>query len=285
MCTSTLCSIGIQTWERLYGAAGEAILLGQFTRAVNIMVADHLIALVSPEVGNGPFHAVVDILPGTTLPHHLPLSRDAEQLWLGSWRVQFQTKPVFWNPRVAWEEFTIDPEAYRDLGAFAKMAAQSRDAWQDDIILGGAVGKRQASPLTALGAARRSDDADAFVVAAALLAGWGPGLTPSGDDFLAGLMLSFWAQQGEAARPLCDRIAAAALPRTTRLSGAFLQAAANGLADTRWHALLHALTGAPGVMLEQAAREVLAFGATSGLDMLAGFLYGILNADVELLVA
>jgi hypothetical protein len=26
--------------------------------------------------------------------------------------------------------------------------------------------------------------------------GWGPGLTPSGDDFLAGLMLSLWVQKG-----------------------------------------------------------------------------------------
>ena len=69
------------------------------------------------------------------------------------------------------------------------MAAQSRDAWQDGIILGGAVGKGQASPLTALGAAGKSGDADGFVAAAALLAGWGPGLTPSGDDFLAGLMV------------------------------------------------------------------------------------------------
>ncbi|OQA14829.1 MAG: hypothetical protein BWY63_03070 [Chloroflexi bacterium ADurb.Bin360] len=178
---------------------------------------------------------------------------------------------------MAWEEFSIDAEAYRDLSAFVKVAAQSRDAWQDGVILGGAAGKRQVSPLTALDAAGKSGDADAFVAAAALLAGWGPGLTPSGDDFLAGLMLSFWAQKGEAARPLCERIAAVALLRTTRLSGAFLQAAANGLADARWHALLHALTGAPGVMLKQATREVLAFGATSGLDSLAGFLWGLGN--------
>ena len=109
------------------------------------------------------------------------------------------------------------------------------------------------------------------------LAGWGPGLTPSGDDFLAGLMLSLWAREGEAARPLCVRIAAAAAPRTTRLSGAFLRAAAEGLADERWHALLHTLATGPEAAIARTAQAVLAFGASSGLDMLTGFLWRMGN--------
>jgi hypothetical protein len=40
------------------------------------------------------------------------------------------------------------------------------------------------------------------------------------------------------------------------------------------------MTGAPGITLEQAVREVLAFGATSGWNILAGFLYGDLKAPL-----
>ncbi|MBN1922710.1 MAG: DUF2877 domain-containing protein [Anaerolineae bacterium] len=278
MSPSILQSISIRAWEQLRGIAGEATLLSQFARAANIMVADHLIALVLPEIGNGPFHVVIDVLPGYALPRHLPLTWESHQLWLGPWCIQSQAAPVFWNPRVAWEQLSFDPRAQSELRAFVEMAAQSRGVWQDGVVLGGAAAKKRVSPLATLDAAAKNGDADAFLVAAVALAGWGPGLTPSGDDFLAGLMLSLWAQYGERARPWCTQMAAAALPRTTRLSRAFLQAAANGLADARWHTLLHALTGAPGVTLEQAVREVLAFGATSGLDMLAGFLYGDLKA-------
>lgn len=277
---SILRSISIRTWEQLHGIASEATLLSQFARAVNIMVADHLVALVVPEIGNGPFHVVVDVLPVNVLPHHLPLMWESNRLWLGPWCIQFRAEPTFWNPRVAWEQLSFDSRAQSELRALVEMAAQSRDVWQDGVILGGIAGKKHVSPLPALEIAAKSGDADTFVAAAVALAGWGPGLTPSGDDFLAGLMLSLWVQKGELARPLCERIATAALPRTTRLSGAFLQASANGLADARWHALLHALAGAPGIMLEQAVREALAFGATSGLDMLAGFLYGDLKAPL-----
>jgi hypothetical protein len=181
---------------------------------------------------------------------------------------------------VAWEQLSFDPKAQSELRAFVEMTAQSRGVWQNGVVLGGAAGKKRVSPLPMLDAAAKNGDADAFMTAAVALAGWGPGLTPSGDDFLAGLMLSLWAYYGERARPWCIQIAAAALPRTTRLSGAFLQAAANGLADARWHALLQALAGAPGIRLEQAVRDALAFGATSGLDMLAGFLYGDLKAPL-----
>jgi hypothetical protein len=60
--------------------------------------------------------------------------------------------------------------------------------------------------------------------------------------------------------------------RTTRLSRAFLEAARDGLADERWHSLLGALAGASAAEFGGAAGAVFAFGATSGLDAVAGFL-------------
>jgi hypothetical protein len=97
-------------------------------------------------------------------------------------------------------------------------------------------------------------------------------LTPAGDDFLAGAMLWGWL-----AHPtpdfLCRLVIEAAVPRITTLSAAFLRAAARGECSAAWHALLAALSRGSDEEVARAARDVLALGATSGADTLAGFLW------------
>jgi hypothetical protein len=104
------------------------------------------------------------------------------------------------------------------------------------------------------------------------LAGLGAGLTPSGDDFLCGVMLWAWLSLPQP-DPFCRTLAKIAASRTTVLSGAFLRAAAEGQCDARWHRLLHVLATGAEDELEGAARAILAHGATSGADTLAGFLW------------
>ena len=58
-----------------------------------------------------------------------------------------------------------------------------------------------------------------------MLAGLGDGLTPAGDDWLVGMMLWAWLAHA-APRRFCQVLSDAAVPRTTTLSAAFLQAAA-----------------------------------------------------------
>ena len=121
------------------------------------------------------------------------------------------------------------------------------------------------------------------------LAGLGSGLTPAGDDFLTGTMLWAWLAHPVPA-PFCRALVEAAIPRTTVLSAAFLRAAARGECSASWHGLLEALSEgvgdrvpAPPVhggariasqhRLFTAVQEIMAHGATSGADSLAGFLY------------
>lgn len=113
--------------------------------------------------------------------------------------------------------------------------------------------------------------------AAGRLAGLGPGLTPSGDDVLAGAMLALTLVRSPQPTRLREVILRAVGERTTRVSGAYLQAASRGEAGEAWHALRDALapqTAGPGA-LDSAARRVMAFGETSGADMLAGFVLGL----------
>ncbi len=113
---------------------------------------------------------------------------------------------------------------------------------------------------------------EALEKAAASLAGWGMGLTPSGDDFMAGMMLALWVDRA-ALTPRAAFLYRVAAPRTTLLSRAFLRAARDGLADAHWHHLLRALAEGGEAEIRHAASETLAFGATSGVDMAAGFLF------------
>ena len=115
------------------------------------------------------------------------------------------------------------------------------------------------------------------------LAGLGPGLTPAGDDALAGfaaVMALLSSRLSADARPrdhIAEIIAGVARPRTTLLSGVLLTHAARGEVAEHLGELLLALAlpaEASEVVL-QAARSVLAFGATSGGDTLLGVLLGL----------
>jgi hypothetical protein len=106
------------------------------------------------------------------------------------------------------------------------------------------------------------------------LVGLGSGLTPAGDDWLAGWLL---AQRlvGDLTglRNLSGLVTQMAADRTTTLSRALLACAAAGEADAAWHALLAALTEVPmtNLPIYQSTQTVLSHGATSGAAMLTGF--------------
>lgn len=98
------------------------------------------------------------------------------------------------------------------------------------------------------------------------LVGRGDGLTPVGDDVLAG-----WLVAGRAAgrdlTPVAAAVAAAA-QRTTALSATLLAHAAEGSALPAFRALLLALAAGAGVT--EATAALLAVGHTSGAGMLLG---------------
>jgi hypothetical protein len=97
------------------------------------------------------------------------------------------------------------------------------------------------------------------------LAGLGPGLTPSGDDVLAGILLV--ASLTGRFSPSQLR-AAADTDRTHDISRSFLRWAANGHSIEPVHDLLFAV--AAGRPTHQAEQAVAAIGATSGHDLLLG---------------
>jgi hypothetical protein len=110
------------------------------------------------------------------------------------------------------------------------------------------------------------------------LVGLGPGLTPAGDDWLAGWLLAqHLTEDLTGLRNLSGLVGNMAADRTTTLSRALLTCAAAGEADAAWHALLAALAEYPMTHLPiyQSTTTILSHGATSGAAMLTGFCAGV----------
>ena len=119
------------------------------------------------------------------------------------------------------------------------------------------------------------------VEAAERIVGLGPGLTPSGDDALAGLLLALRLLGGAVpgggrAVWLADWLGAAvtahASDRTTSLAATLLHCAARGQASVEAAAVLRGIAGQDPLV--PAARRLLATGHTSGADLAWGLLLG-----------
>lgn len=119
------------------------------------------------------------------------------------------------------------------------------------------------------------------VDAAERIVGLGPGLTPSGDDAMAGLLLALRLLGGAVpgggrAVWLADWLGAAvtanAGDRTTSLAATLLHCAARGQASFEAAAVLRGIAGQDPLV--PAARRLLATGHTSGADLSWGLLLG-----------
>jgi hypothetical protein len=125
-----------------------------------------------------------------------------------------------------------------------------------------------------------------FPNAARGLIGLGPGLTPSGDDFLGGLMIGL--REFGMAR-IAGSIWLGILPnltnRTNLISIAHLEAAAAGMGHGAVHALLLALRDEAMLAIDRAIMDISAIGHSSGWDTLAGLALAIRlgteNGDVR----
>jgi hypothetical protein len=104
------------------------------------------------------------------------------------------------------------------------------------------------------------------------LLGLGPGLTPAGDDLLAGLLVGL-AGRPDLRDPLADAVTRHAPGRTTWLSTELLRLAAEGLAAPPVVAVADALAGhGPDHALAEALPDLLAMGHTSGATLARGLL-------------
>ncbi len=261
------------------GATGR--VLAAFERSAYIETEEgQLVAILAEGLGRGAFALTVGGTPPfAAISPGEPARIENRTLHLGDLRIDLAPSAP-WDPTLPLLE-EPPQEGMRSLETHLRAQAPeeglSRAVFEAPTSQESPFLTQGRAGLTHLRDGLASSNAAGITGAVAELAGLGPGLTPSGDDLLAGLLLAFrlWP---ETAGPLGAKIAAAlilgtAAPRTGRISRAYLWAARQGHAADAWHDLIQALPQASDAVIEAASR-ILQTGETSGADMLAGFLFG-----------
>jgi hypothetical protein len=150
------------------------------------------------------------------------------------------------------------------------------EAAHDDAIGSDQVARLAWTALRQLGPAWRQEAVGAVELTASRLVGLGPGLTPSGDDLLAGLLVGTAWVRGTVSTGLGRACVAAAVGRTTDISVARIRHAARGVMEEIQERVLVALYAGEvdRAVLERAVARAARWGHTSGADTLVGVFLG-----------
>lgn len=262
---------------------GRYQLHSRFSKAINFANGEWLLSLVSEEVGAGPVNLVMRKLLEAPLLHDLQVDEDGRRLWMRGAAFDLSAVELYDSclpPCVTqfdhWKQHL--PLARQTLAAAAP--PESLAFLLDDNRRGEFQGAFKA------GFARRITESLQQLLYGDLLAGvrgfkgCGLGLTPSGDDFIAGLLLalSCMEQAGGPPAPLfgnaISRIAQEARGESF-LANAFLALASRGRVFARTKALFQALAEGAAAAVIAATESALQVGATSGADLLVGLLLGL----------
>jgi hypothetical protein len=271
-----------QFCERVAVANVEAV----FDRCLYLRSGDDFVCIGEPDIGNGPLALIADL---AALPTPRSVAGQValicgEQITIGNSVRLTLDQSEGWCP-LAWPR-PPSPERLADVGAV--LASRAEIAAPREGLLRCVIDRdetsRCSSPLERiarqriilferwlsrmLGARHASTVPSGGAVQG--LIGLGPGLTPSGDDFLAGALAVLDALGERGARTAMAHAIVDALPGlTTPLSARFLRATAAGHIGENLHRIASfAMTG-DGDAAITVARKI---GHSSGWDMIAGIL-------------
>jgi hypothetical protein len=261
-----------------------------FTRSFYLQTEGAMACLGGQEIGSGPLNALLEVPRGMNwlasgLREGARCRRAADTLYLSERFILSSGSAILWAPAPA--PSSLDPvavaQALRHLELACADLAPS-DGLARLAFFGRAAANRSfvealgCDPIAAsrhwLNAIFGGVDVDqgwdnlAWVEA---LAGLGPGLTPSGDDYLGGFMIALhalgWA---ESARQLAEAIVSAAAESGNAISAAHLAAAGEAQGHAAIHDLLHSLLRGDCTNINPKLTTISRIGHCSGWDILAG---------------
>jgi hypothetical protein len=292
----TAISIGARA-ARLLSSRADWIVAATFERSFYLRSGDAFICIGDPTIGDGPLNAIVAHLPSisigtpcridaiTAMVWHVSLSPISGGEGQGEGRQLAQKSP---QQQPMERVRTSSNPSPSDRPARRCPSLAPEGAGEREGLLMSAVGvappesfihaMTDREPVSlifrrvriGIAALQRGD----FESAVTAVAGLGHGLTPSGDDLLAGALLMLHASgqtaRGDALAAAVRRIAPA---RTSPLSYALLEPACDGEPNEAVaNAITALLADAPPAEVIDPLRRV---GATSGFDLLAGMLSAV----------
>jgi hypothetical protein len=231
------------------GGAGS--VMASFREACYVLVGGAQVALVAPGVHAGPTHLVLDEDPPRPEPGR-PVHIGMGELVVDGTTIDV-TLAADWSGSL--------PAAPAVIAHASTIAAVAAEGARRSALWAGPFAEPAARARVLLNDGRLEE-------AARILGGLGPGLTPSGDDALTGILFGLRAAIGPAIEPFAIRAWEAACV------GAFgrgvLAFAARGQALAPVHALVSAVVDGDVRKGRAASRAVAAVGETSGADLLVG---------------
>ena len=233
-------------------ATGPARVLARFRKAIYLRVPPgSMVVLTAPGAPRGPLHVPLPELPSVVIGERLAVI-DGGLLVEGTrwcstvppWRGTQPCRPAL---RAAQP---LAAELFRTL------------ATPELLVPGNLLERAEA-------AARQGN----LAAVAGLIGGRGAGLTPVGDDVLAGLLFAAWLLGGTTGRSGLRRVAR--LSHTNRVATAYLDTAAQGQSIAPVHDLVGALAARDEHAARRACAETGQFGASSGDALCYGVLLGL----------
>ena len=252
----TALTIGADAAVSLRDSVGTWAVVASFTDATYAVNDQRMLVVVSRRVSPGPMYVAVDS-DDVSVEMGARVGSHPDRLELGHLQISLRTAAV-------WTGELPDPQA---------LVAAS------DLVIDALAPVARRSEITAapyarhLGAACAALEQRDFDGVARSIVGLGPGLTPAGDDALAGLLVVAVAVGVLAPNEWTPSAEVAA--RTNPLSLSFVRLAATGQAIGPVHDVLVAGARRNRRACDRAAETLLRVGGTSGADIALGMRAGL----------
>lgn len=231
-------------------SGGEGEVCAVFRRSFYLRVRDKYVCVGDAALGRGPLNALVAQFTEPAMGQRLAISVENAAQW--------SARP-------------LNGAARPNIGALR--ASLDGHVPQDGLgcTILGVENALSVHAQPALDALERWLSGHALSVELEQLIGLGPGLTPSGDDYLGGVLIALrWLGRGAHADSLWRWLEPRLAARTSAISAAHLAAAAAGEGHEALHEVLENLAAWETPSLTASLGRLDAVGHSSGWDALAG---------------
>lgn len=275
--------------DHLQDGGGEGTVERVHRSALNIRWNGHLLTVAHESLGGLPNGILIDppiALDQIGIAPGMPVQIDRTAVRVpGASLLVFLRGAASWSPAMpVVRALSQSARTERGERALELAADQAPRVGLGPLLVGlvdqqgsvGPLGRAAAGSLASVMEALDKGDAERAVAAAQPLIGLGPGATPSGDDLLVGLAAGLAATDHALARPFAAGVAHRAAGRTTSVAESYLVHAGRLEFSERVQSAATAVLTAPEPeLLRAAVNAALAWGASSGADLMVGLLVGI----------
>lgn len=278
--------VRVRICSRLYELLSKQTMEGNlhscFHRAMNMVYEKGLVTFLAIENNLQPFSLNLDWSSDFLFVEELVRSKgtnmqlNLQGLWFGTYQVfEFESFEILNLKKT--QSTILDPAAANFLrnflahqeenGIHGLIEGRTTDAFSAFLV----------PKIEAFREAVQKKERETTVYAAGQLAGGGPGLTPSSDDFLCGYIAA-WPEKYPW-EGFAETVTGAAVARTNDISGSLLKHAGEGMFSEDVLSLLDGFINCNTEQIRTSLKRVACFGSSSGCDFLTGMYYGVIDSN------